>query len=303
MVKKTQGSFNKTDNFIYFIASGVERIHWGQEVHNFLLVAVNEIRTDKDMSRVEAWIDSGKSVFIDSGIYALAMDHARKHGVSHDIALNLPPGEIDGFDELLERYVFIVRKFGDRCWGYIELDQGGRENKIKTRRMLEDDYGLNPIPVYHPFGDGWDYFDYLAERYDRVCFGNIVQANANERKMLIATAWQRHRKYPDLWLHVLGLTPNELLYAMPINSGDSSSWLSSVRWEDGYRPRACGKCLGKIPKNFKYKLASDAASEMGSRKAIKMAAYGSYMIQKNWNNHLSQMKQLGFDVYPEVLNG
>ena len=63
--------------------------------------------------------------------------------------------------------------------------------------MLEQ-MGLRPIPVYHPFNDGWDYFDYLAERYDRICFGNVVQADRETRKRLVATAWERHRKYPHL---------------------------------------------------------------------------------------------------------
>jgi hypothetical protein len=53
--------------------------------------------------------------------------------------------------------------------------------------MLEQ-MGLRPIPVYHPFNDGWHYFDYLAERYDLVCFDNVVQADRETRKRLVATA-------------------------------------------------------------------------------------------------------------------
>ena len=60
----------------------------------------------------------------------------------------------------------------------VEVDQGGRENKIKTRARLEK-MGLRPIPVYHPLNDGWDYFDYLAENYDRICMGNVVNAEAS----------------------------------------------------------------------------------------------------------------------------
>jgi hypothetical protein len=52
--------------------------------------------------------------------------------------------------------------YADRLSGYTELDQGGRDHKRRTRTRLHD-LGLNPIPVYHPFNDGWDYFG--AEQY------------------------------------------------------------------------------------------------------------------------------------------
>lgn len=298
-VIKTAGqAFNPTEGNVYFIASNVERMIHGSPAHSHLLVAVNEMKSEKDIATVEGWINQGKKVLIDSGIYFLAMEHATRHGVSHDEGLNLAPDQVDGFDNLLKRYLYIINRFGDRAWGYIELDQGGRENKKKTRSMLESK-GLRPIPVYHPFGDGWDYFDELAQNYDRMCFGNVVQASRFERLRLVATAWERHRKYPNLWIHLLGLTPNEWLYAMPINSGDSSAWLSSVRWS-GYKPVGCGRSFGSLPRNFQYKLGSDSFSEVGSRKATLMSAYGSNMAQQNWRNHLDALRSLGCELYPEV---
>lgn len=296
---KTAGNAFAKEGFAYFLASNVDRLRFGAPAHDYLLVAVNELNSEKELDHIEGWIKTGKKVFIDSGIYNLAMEHARKHNVSHDVALNLSPQEIDGFDALLKRYVEVIRRFGDRCWGYIELDQGGRENKLKTRKMLEETYGLRPIPVYHPFGDGWDYFDYLAEHYDRICFGNVVQADRETRKRLVATAWERHRKYPDLWIHLLGLTPNEWLYALPINSGDSSSWLSVVRWS-GYKPRVCGASFGELPENFRYELGGDPESESGSRKAVRLSAYGSNIAQRNWRAHLHKLQELGFEVYPNL---
>jgi len=293
---RTGGTFDPHEANCYFIASNVERMTHGASAHTHLLVAVNELSTQKEINHMSGWLDAGKKVFIDSGIFNLTNNHMRAHGITMDEALALAPQEIDGFDDLLARYVSIMREYGDRSWGYIELDQGGRENKIKTRAMLEG-MGLNPIPVYHPFNDGWDYFDYLAERYDRICFGNVVQADRATRLRLVATAWERHRKYPHLWIHLLGLTPNQWLYALPINSGDSSAWLSSVRWS-GYKPTAMGKSFGDMPKDFQYQLASDPHSDVGSRKATQMAAYGANMMQINWRNHIKAMQDLGLEVYP-----
>lgn len=296
---RTGGDFNAKDDNVYFIASNVDRMVPGSPVHDYLLVAVNELTSDTHFEHLEGWLREGKKVFIDSGIFNLTMEHVRSHpGLSMDDALGMAPDEIDGFDVLFARYVDIVEKYGDACWGYIELDQGGRDNKIKTRARLEK-MGCNPIPVYHPLNDGWDYFDYLAERYDRICFGNVVQATRSERLRLVYTAWDRHRKYPDLWIHLLGLTPNQWLYALPINSGDSSSWLSAIRWQDGYREQSAGNPVGGMDKNYQYKLGSDPDDPCGSRKATRMSAYGSAIAQRNWRNHIQTLKDLGCNIYPE----
>ena len=291
--------FNPHDKFVYFIASNIERMIYGAQMHQNLLTAVNEINTEADVAHLQSWSAAGKMVFIDSGVFNLAMEHARRHNVSHNIGLSMAPDQIDGFNELFDKYIDIVRRIGENGWGYIEIDQGGRENKIKTRAKLEG-MGLRPIPVYHPFTDGWEYFDYLAERYDRICFGNVVMADRTTRLRLVATAWERMRKYPNLWIHLLGLTPNEWLNAMPISSGDSSSWLAVVRWA-GYVERCGLKVIGHLPKNFQYALGSDAASPGGSRRSTQMSAYGSYINQRNWRNHLTALEALGCDPLPKEL--
>ncbi len=295
---KTGGKFDLKDDSIHFLAGNDQRISQGSPNHDYFLIAVNELKSETNFLHLEGWLSEGKKVFIDSGIFNLTMEHVRNHpGLSMDDALALPPEKIDGFDNLFKRYVQIIRRYGERAWGYIELDQGGRENKIKTRAKLEK-MGLRPIPVYHPLNDGWDYFDYLAERYDRICFGNVVQASKPERLRLVATAWERHRKYPDLWIHLLGLTPNEWLYALPINSSDSSSWLSVVRWS-GYNEQISGNSIGGLPNNFQYKLASDSRSEVGSHKSARMSAYGIHISQLNWRHCMTSYKKLGFEIYPK----
>ncbi len=292
------GAFDPSDRYAYFIASNIDRQQWGAKAHTYILVAVNEIKNSDQMALIQQWQHSGNRVLIDSGVFTLAMDHARKHNVSHNIALNLAPDEIDGFSELFDHYIDVIRALGPDSWGYIEIDQGGRENKIKTRARLEG-LGLRPIPVYHPFGDGWDYFDYLAQHYDRMCFGNVVQADMQTRKRLVATAWERHRRYPHLWIHLLGLTPNQWLNALPIDSGDSSTWLSVVRWS-GLKPRCDGATLGTMDKNFQYVLGGDPASENGSQKAVTMSAIETEFQQMNWRQHIKGWRSIGLEPCPRL---
>ncbi len=309
VIRTGGGTFDPHEENVYFIASGDEQLAIAEEVHHHLLIAVNEIESSESLACLDRWTkDNRKRIFLDSGVFNLSMSYARNHNVSMDTALSLDPTEIDGFDKLWEQYVSLVLKYGDKLWGYIEIDQGGRENKIKTRARLEA-LGLRPTPVYHPLNDGWDYFDYLAERYDRICFGNIVKANASTRQRLIATAWERHRKYPNLWIHFLGLTPNQWLNAMPLNSGDSSSWLHPIRWT--VYPSSCdGQQFSEMGRGYRYLLQKDGGethAENGSAKAIKLCGYKSRMDMLTWRRHMNDLISLGFEKYPapqcEVTHG
>lgn len=221
-IKTAGDAFDPDERGIMF-AAGMVRVNPER-----FLIAINDI-TDATSGHIAGLMDQGAKVLIDSGIFNLTNDHKRKHGVTMDEALALPPDKIDGFDDLYTRYVKHMKALGDKSWGYIELDQGGEVNKRKTRAKLHDE-GLSPIPVYHPLVDSWEYFDELASEYDRMCFGNVVQASTSTRRQLLHTLWERKRKYPDLFVHVLGITANESTVAMPVDSCDSSTWLNGLRY-------------------------------------------------------------------------
>ena len=290
-MKQTAGTWDSTDRHVYFLASGVESLTHIEA--KYVLIAVNEIKSDKALEKVEALIDEGRSILIDSGIFWLTNQHARKHHVTMDVALSLPPDEIDGFDVLWKRYTTVMDRIGDRAWGYIELDQGGIHNKRITRAKLED-LGLRPIPVYHPLNDGPDYFDELADNYDRMCMGNLVQASAPTRLRLMHFLWERHRRYPDLWVHTLGVTPSQLLNAFPTDSADSSTWLNVVRWS-GYKERAMLTALSDMPRHWQYKL-QDGQSQ---RKAQEHGANGMAFNTMNWRHWLNELsEELQMPSYP-----
>src|SRR5260221_33323 len=113
------GRFDPHEENVYFLASNVERMKYGATQYEHLLVAVNELEGADTFAALDAWVYQGKKVFLDSGVFNLAMLHARNHSISHDHALNLAPDEVDGFHDLFDRYVDIVRRYGDRLWGYV----------------------------------------------------------------------------------------------------------------------------------------------------------------------------------------
>jgi hypothetical protein len=283
---KTEGRWDRDDRFIYFLASGPSTLKWTGRSTRAVLVAVNELRTAEDMNVVRDLLDQDVQIMLDSGVYSLAMETAKRRELSHDEALRMPLHEIDGFDDLYNRYLELVDDLGSRVWGYVELDLGGRDQKIETRMGLER-MGLKPIPVYHPLNDGWEYFDELAARYDRICVGNLVRAPRFIRKRILATVSIRAKQYPGLWIHALGVTPTELLNAYPVESGDSSSWLNTVRWS-GWVARTDLRSVGHLHKNFQYSLRDRSEWIRG----IQMGAYGSSMIETNWRQHMAAMANL-----------
>lgn len=236
-VKATSGgTFDREAPMPYFLAGRIGSEYNVDAPH--ILMAVNELTTEKDHDQLKQAIDRGRHVMLDSGIFNLASEHARKHNVTHDLALSLAPEEIDGFDKLWEQYGNIVTKYANDLWGVVELDQGGRENKPRTRARIEKEFGFTPIPVYHPLLDGWDYYDELAKEYDRICFGNIVQASPPDRLRLAYTAYERAKDYPYLWTHLLGMTPNQNILSTQFRGSlDSSAWLSPARWSASWRMR------------------------------------------------------------------
>jgi hypothetical protein len=286
----TGGCWDPDDRHKYFLAADLGRQQWVAVLHANVLVSAHKIR--EDTPRVDLLLEQNKCVMLDSGIFWLTNEHKRAHGLTMNDALALAPEDIDGFDELWDRYVRLAKRYATEWWGYVELDQGGAARKRETRRRLHD-LGLRPIPVYHPLNDGWDYFDELASEHDRICFGNIVQADRATRVRLLATLAERKRAYPDLFVHVLGLTPNEFINAFPVDSADSSTWLNIVRW-DGYHERGMLKPLGNMDHDYQYLVGdNDETSPTNDKRAVAMAAVGAACHERGWRHWIDRCAEVG----------
>lgn len=239
----------------------------------YTLVAVNELTRRSLETKLDRWMDE-RNILLDSGVFALASKHARTHGLSMTEAFSLPPEEMDGWDELYDFYCLVVCRFADRMWGAIELDQGGPDAAADTRRRVERDTGVKPIPVYHPLGDGWTYYDQLARAHDRLCVGGLAGKIASSvRLRLCWTAADRARAYPHLWTHLLGVTPSPMVMSLGLRgSMDSSAWLSSIRWAQQWKSWAMLQRLGDMPTAMTYDRNRAGDLDAGRPKAADIAA-------------------------------
>lgn len=277
------GTYDPAEEAIYFTAGNPSHGR-GRDASSIppcphKLMAVNELAGGQTLGKLEERIGRGEKVLLDSGIFWLTNRHARANGVTMDEALHLAPDQIDGFDDLWDAYLALLRAYEPGLWGYIELDQGGAEGKRATRALIEAE-GFTPIPVYHPTVDGWDYFDELASQYDRICVGNVVQAQNQDRKRLLATLWERHRRYPDLWIHVLGLTPNEMVGSYFFNSCDSSSFVGGMRFGAGAAP--LGMSALHITGRGDAALSYDPERDQHYALATSLAYSASHFLTQTW---------------------
>lgn len=258
--------------------------------HRNMLLAVNEFGSDMILERVGAALDLGNiDLFIDSGIFWLTNQHMRAHNMTMDVALSIAPDDLDDFDWLWEKYLEVIERYEGKTWGYVELDQGGAANKVITRKRLQD-MGLSPIPVWHPLNDGLDYGRMLFDEYDRICLGNVVQAEKPTRLRIMqaASMLKREAKTPT-WVHVLGYNGDELLHAFPFESCDASSWKEGIRW-GRIHERSDNATVARMPSSFIPAFAKTQGEDRirgeGSqhRKSFEMGERSIIFQQRNKNN-------------------
>ena len=305
MTFKTGGNWDKDDRHILWLAANSGALEKGNipNTHDYFLIAVNELRSEREMDIVEEYIDKGSKVLLDSGIFWLTNKHKRAHNITMDEALSLAPTEIDGWDWLWNNYQKVNKRLGDKVWGYMELDQGGAHNKRITRSKLHD-LGINPIPVYHPLNDGDEYFYELAENYDRMCLGNIVQANSSTRLRLLHMLYEKHRKFPDLWVHVLGMNSSEVFHALGIDSADASTWLSPIRWGTFPHQSLLKADAEDLPFDMRPTYSGAENRVLGvndESRILQMSALSIAHAQRGWRHYANRLREeTDLPLYPQL---
>jgi hypothetical protein len=272
---------------VYFLASSLRKLQICEGLHPYALIAVNEIPAGRGLEVLSDVVDSGLRVFLDSGIFNLTNEHARAHLMTMDEALKVHPTQLDGYARLYANYVRITKALGDRLWGYTELDAGGVAVKRETRKALEAE-GLRPIPVFHALNDGWDYFHELAERYERICIGTLVQASQSTRRAIMHGVAEHRRAHPGLWVHYLGVSPGSLVNAYPAESCDSSTWLHSTRWASP-KVYSDSAAVGILPDRYIYALG-DSAGPNGADMALRLSAFRYSLLAASWADRAAEAR-------------
>lgn len=240
-VGTTDGNWTMADSPAYFAAVVSAHFPAVSEVNQYLLVTAPDIEGTGKVDTCETYCRNGGRLMVDSGIFGIAMAAAERRGVSHNEGLNTPPDQIEGWQEFVASWSRCIDRLRHLCWGYVEIDLGGTEQKRRTRAMLEEQ-GYRPIPVVHPLTDGWDYFEELASTYDRLCIGNLVKSDHATRIELLRGVAERRRGRRVQWIHALGVTPSPQWLGVRTESCDSTAHGSHLRWA---QPMLDTSCFGQ----------------------------------------------------------
>lgn len=238
------------DGPLYFLACNMGDARIVARHHDCLLVAAPNIRSKKHIQDLTRWIEQGKKIIVDSGVFELCAHHAKAHGMSLTQALSLPPERVDGFARLMDHYTDIAKKLPP-VFALVEVDIGGKKHKRQTRAWLEK-LGLKVCPVVHPRIDGWEYLDEVAVDYPTVFIGNVVDASASLRLDVQQYLARWRLSHPQTWLHLLGVTPSPAVLGLPVDSCDSSTWLASVKFTDTWQASALWNKLAGFDRTMIY---------------------------------------------------
>lgn len=149
-------------------------------------------------------------VFADSGAFS-----AFTQGVQIDIA----------------DYAIWVKRWKHLFSIYANLDViGNPKETYKNQHILEDSYGLKPLPVFHSNED-WEWLEKYLKRYDYIALGGLGSKDIGPI-MLMPWAVKAFKMGLDTGVryHGFAITTWSMLKALPWYSVDSSTWINGMKY-------------------------------------------------------------------------
>lgn len=129
----------------------------------------------------------------------------------------------------LESYADWVKRWGRWFTVYANLDViGAPQATLRNQLLLEREYGLHPMPVFHT-GEPFSVLArYLEDGYTYIALGKLLGNTAAALNPWISKAFKM--AHGTAVFHGFGMTNWTMLKRFPWYSVDSSSWGSGVRY-------------------------------------------------------------------------
>jgi len=105
------------------------------------------------------------------------------------------------------------------------------ELTLKNQEIMEDKFGLKPIPIWHA-GEPEEYFDYYCGKYDYVAIGGIASLGTPSKSSIMNLLVFSKQKYPEVKFHLFGIGISGLLAFKSLKpySVDFSTWNVPARF-------------------------------------------------------------------------
>jgi len=200
-----------------------------------ILINYTYLKRSRSVGSLVEFPEGFPSVIIDSGGYQLQV------GVK---AVREP--RIDAYSFWLENE--IIPRYKEVA-GYMNLDvlslemvdkpieqkldslKRSAELTLKNQEIMENKFGLKPIPVYHS-GEPEEYFNFYCTKYDYVALGGIAGLGTPSKSSIMNLMIFAKQKYPNVRFHLLGIGISGLLAFKSLRpySVDFSTWGVPARY-------------------------------------------------------------------------
>lgn len=167
--------------------------------------------------------------FLDSGAFSLYMKEVApkaKGGVKRDFSFY----ESDQFWDYVDAYAEFVKKHRDVIDYYANVDvMYSASRSWDVLKYLEDEHGLDPVPVYHMGSDASWLDRFLEDGYEFIAFGGLAATGSSpEARDWLDRSFTRvcdgPDRMPSVRVHGFAVTAYPLLIRYPWWSVDSATW-------------------------------------------------------------------------------
>lgn len=149
----------------------------------------------------------------------------------------------------VHEYGKFLQKYGHLVNVYPNLDVKGNITQTQeNQKILEEEYGVHPIPVFHVNTRRWDILEGYIEKYPYIALGAIAGENTPTSTMDsdLNNIFSRVKRNPLTKFHGFGVASLQLVSRYPFYSVDSTSWLAGGRFGTLYgKLDLTKKSLGK----------------------------------------------------------
>lgn len=177
-------------------------------------------------------------IFLDSGAFSLY----NKKVPTRQIIKNHEFFKTQEFWDYVDTYAEFLKQHGSTVDYYANCDAiYDPKTSYEVLKYLENEYGLNPVPVVHSMtGIHW-VEKYIEEGYDLIGFGGAGSAGRHTYKNWADHAFHvvcsTEDRTPSVRVHGFAITAYNLLRRYPWWSTDSTSWSKWAGYGIIYVPR------------------------------------------------------------------
>lgn len=182
------------------------------------------------MSRLKQRKTQIVELMVDSGAHSLYNIMARKYSFVRDYSYF----STKEFQDYLHSYGQFLQEFGYKFTTKVTLDViFNPERTWEVMKMMEGEYGLELLPVFH-FGEDIKWLYKYMDNYDYIGIGGLGQEVPKEKFIYYADRIFKDicdaNGFAKIKTHGFAMTSIDLMLRFPWHSVDSTSWLVSERY-------------------------------------------------------------------------